>query len=44
MIDHTNSSNEAYRQRSAPGGVRALGVTMLYVLGKVGLPERTVAH
>jgi serine/threonine protein kinase len=30
-------------RRGAPGDVWALGVTMLYVLGKTGLPERMVA-
>lgn len=28
--------------RGAPGDVWALGVTMLYVLGRIHLPERTV--
>ena len=32
------------KNRGAGGDVWALGVTMLYVLGRIGLPEKTVEH
>ncbi|KAL2756521.1 hypothetical protein ACRALDRAFT_1069326 [Sodiomyces alcalophilus JCM 7366] len=31
-----------YGPRTCPGDIWALGITMAYVLGKIGLPERTV--
>lgn len=35
---------DSYKNRGAPGDIWALGMTMLYVLGKIGLPEKTVGR